>query len=167
MSATTDPHAHAEPRRRAPIRFPRLPLFGALGFVAFAAVATVFGQQTGIGVVKLDAGTPVAIRDIVLSQGGDAVITVTDAATGETIAAFEDGEGGFVRGSLRGLDRIRMIAGVPQDQPYRIIEWAGGAVSLSDTGTGERLYLDAFGPDNVAAFAAFLGPHETPERTPQ
>jgi putative photosynthetic complex assembly protein len=55
---------------------------------------------------------------------------------------------------------MRQVATVPFDTPYRLIKWEAGAVSLSDTGTGERIYLDAFGPDNVAAFEALLGEQE-------
>ncbi len=138
-------------------RFPRLPLYGAIGFVLFACAAVIFGQTTGIGTVRLSAGEPVAVRDIVMVADEDAdLVTVTDLVTGERLAAYAPNEGGFVRGAFRGLSRTRFVAGVPAEQPYRLIRWSGGAVSLSDTGTGERLYLDAFGRDNVAAFAQFL-----------
>jgi putative photosynthetic complex assembly protein len=54
------------------------------------------------------------------------------------------------------LTRIRQVAGTPLDQPYRIIKWESGAVSLSDTATGERIYLNAFGPDHAAAYEQLL-----------
>lgn len=138
-------------------RFPTKPLYGAFAFIFIAFAAIVFGQTTGIGTVRVEAGDPVAIRDIVMTKDetGD-LVTVVDHATGEKLAAYAENEGGFVRGAFRGLSRIRMVAEVPQAQPYRLIRWSSGAVSLSDTGTGERLYLDAFGRDNVAAFAQFL-----------
>jgi len=143
-----------EPR---PERFPRVPLFGAFGFVIFAFVAVLFGQMTEIGTVRVDAGKAVAVRDIVMQKDAGAdLVTVTDFATGERLAAYAPNEGGFVRGAFRGLSRIRDVARIPEAQPYRLIRWSSGAVSLSDTGTGERLYLDAFGRDNVAAFAQFL-----------
>ena len=138
-------------------RFPTLPLYGAFAFVVFACAAVLFGQTTGIGTVRMEIGEVVSVRDIVLrtDESGD-LVTVSDHATGERLAAYAENEGGFVRGAFRGLSRIRMVADVPDTQPYRLIEWSSGAVSLSDTGTGERLYLDAYGHDNVAAFAQFL-----------
>ncbi len=138
-------------------RFPTMPLYGALGFVAFTFAAVLFGQITEIGTVRVETGEVVAVRDIVMTTtpSGD-LVTVTDFATGETLAAYAQNEGGFVRGAFRGLSRIRFVAEIPEAQPYRLIRWSSGAVSLSDTGTGERLYLDAFGRDNVAAFAQFL-----------
>ena len=84
---------------------------------------------------------------------------MNDAATGERIAELQPGEGGFVRGSLRAFDRMRLVAQAPADAPLRIIRWENGAISLSDTATGERVYLNAFGPDNAAAYAAFLENH--------
>lgn len=138
-------------------RFPRLPLYSALSFVGFAFVAIVFGQATGIGTVRLDLGAPAAIRDIVLFEEPGETIGVKDAVSGSVIATYGVSEGGFVRGSVRGLQRMRLVAGVPPAAPYRLIRWDNGAVSLSDTATGERLYLEAFGPDNAAAFASLLG----------
>jgi hypothetical protein len=52
---------------------------------------------------------------------------------------------------------MRMTAEVDIDEPYRVIKWSSGAVSLSDTKSGQRIYLNAFGPDQVAAFERFLG----------
>jgi len=138
-------------------RFPTIPLFAALGFVAFTVAAVLFGKITDIGTVRMEIGEVVEVRDIVMTKAttGD-IVEVRDFATGNTLAAYAVNEGGFVRGAFRGLARNRMVANVPETQPYRLIRWSSGAVSLSDTGTGERLYLDAFGRDNVAAFAQFL-----------
>ncbi len=138
-------------------RFPTMPLYGAFAFITFAFAAVIFGQATDIGTVRVEAGEPVAVRDILLLKSTTRdIVTVTDYATGDQLAAYAQNEGGFVRGAFRGLSRIRLVNEVPETQPFRLIRWSSGAVSLSDTGTGERLYLDAFGRDNVAAFAQFL-----------
>jgi putative photosynthetic complex assembly protein len=149
-------------QRRAgsvPNRFPKIPLIAAGLLLAFAIGATLFGQITGIGTVKTPTGTPVAMRDLVILEQENGLITVSDAGSGELLASLTSTQGGFVRGSLRAFKRMRLVSGVPQSQPYRVIEWTGGAVSLSDTATGERFYLDAFGRDNAAAFATFLNNH--------
>ena len=138
-------------------RFPAVPLYAALGFVAFAFAAVLFGRITDIGTVRVEIGEVVEVRDILLTKEFEAnLVKVSDFATGDELAAYAENEGGFVRGAFRGLNRIRTVANVPETQPYRLIRWSSGAVSLSDTGTGERLYLDAYGRDNVAAFAQFL-----------
>ncbi|WP_428527730.1 photosynthetic complex assembly protein PuhC [Roseibium sp.] len=141
-------------------QFPRRILIGTALLLSFAVAAVVFGQTTGIGVIKHQTGAPVAIRDILITRDAADIVTVTDARSGVVISAFEKDAGGFVRGSLRAFERMRMVAKVPAAAPYRLIQWETGAVSLSDTALGERIYLEAFGKDNAAAFAALLETRE-------
>ncbi|GGB33748.1 hypothetical protein GCM10011316_02310 [Roseibium aquae] len=143
-------------RRKKPVRFPVLPLYAAFALIGIAVTATVFGTVTGIGTVKDSFGQPVAIRDIILTGGVAETVRVYDARTGNILVEIPAEEGGFVRGSLRALDRIRIQTDVLDNAPYRLIRWENGAVSLSDTASGERIYLNAFGPDNAAAFAKLL-----------
>jgi len=143
-------------KERRSARFPKVPLISVFLLLSFAIGAVLFGQTTGIGTIKNAIGAPVAIRDIVLSKSEGDVVVVTDARSGQVISEFAPQEGGFVRGSLRALERMRLVSKIPQDHPYRVIKWENGAVSLSDTATGERLYLNAFGKDNAAAFEKFL-----------
>ena len=144
-------------KRRATNRFPRWILLSTAMLLVFVTAAVMFGQETGIGVVRQEAGRPIAIRDITITRAPDDRVVVTDISTGAVIAAYPADEGGFVRGSLRAFERMRDVAAAPKDAPYRLIRWETGRVSLSDTATGERIYLDAFGRDNAAAFAALLG----------
>lgn len=137
-------------------RFPRLPLALGLGLLAFSIAATAFGMKTGIGTVLNVESRPQAMRDIVIAGAHDTEITISDARTGEPIITLAPEEGGFVRGSLRALSRMRLMAETPEGLPYRLIRWENGSVSLSDTATGERIYLNAFGPDNAAAYAKLL-----------
>ncbi|MDP2122368.1 MAG: photosynthetic complex assembly protein PuhC [Hoeflea sp.] len=141
---------------RSKSRFPRMPLVMGLGLIGFTFAAIVFGMKTGIGTMINVYGQPAAIRDIVITGAHDTEITITDAQSGEIIRHFAPTEGGFVRGSLRALSRMRLVAEQPETLPYRLIRWENGSVSLSDTATGERLYLNAFGPDNAAAYAELL-----------
>lgn len=137
-------------------QFPAGVLVGAALLLSFAVGAVIFGQQTGIGVIKRETSVPLAIRDVVISRTAEDMLIVEDARNGTRIEVFGQDEGGFVRGSLRAFERMRRVAQVPEAAPYRIIKWQGGRVSLSDTATGERFYLEAFGKDNAAAFAALL-----------
>ncbi|NBN76679.1 phosphonoacetaldehyde hydrolase [Microvirga tunisiensis] len=137
--------------------FPTRILAGAALLLAFSAGAVLFGQTTGIGVIKHRTGAPAAMRDITLARMADDRVIVRDAVSGQEIVSYRPDEGGFVRGSLRAFVRMRMVANVPETAPYRLIRWEAGTVSLSDTVTGERIYLEAFGKDNAAAFGALLG----------
>ncbi|MFB2552369.1 photosynthetic complex assembly protein PuhC [Ensifer soli] len=138
-------------------RIPAPLIAAALGLLVFATGAVLFGQTTGRGVVRVDNGRAMAVRDIVLGRADGDVVTVSDAVTGETIARYQPDTGGFVRGSLRAFERMRQVSAVPVATPYRLIRWESGHVSLSDTATGERITLEAFGRDNAASFAALLG----------
>ncbi|MTI44857.1 putative photosynthetic complex assembly protein [Roseibium hamelinense] len=144
-----------KPKRRI-VRFPVLPLYAAFTLIGLAVTATVFGTVTGIGTVKDTFGQPTAIRDIIITGSVSEPVYVYDARTGDLIQSFEVQDGGFVRGSLRALARLRLVKDADQEAPYRLIRWENGVVSLSDTVSGERIYLNAFGPDNAAAFAALL-----------
>ncbi|MGV8938205.1 MAG: photosynthetic complex assembly protein PuhC [Allorhizobium sp.] len=141
-----------KPTNRFPIRM----LLAAVGLLVFSAAAILFGQTTGLGLVMQQAGRPVAVRDVTITRASGDTVVVTDVSTGEVIAAYPQDTGGFVRGSLRAFERMRQVSAVPIDAAYRIIKWDTGRVSLSDTATGERIYLEAFGRDNAAAFAALL-----------
>jgi putative photosynthetic complex assembly protein len=152
------PRSQGEPAGRShpPRRFPLTPLALGLGLIGFAIAATAFGMTTGIGVMRNTYGEPQAIRDIRIAGAHDTEITIFDARSGAAITTLAPDQGGFVRGSLRALSRMRLVAGTPQDQAYRLIRWENGSVSLSDTATGERIYLNAFGPDNAAAYEKLL-----------
>ncbi|MBX9468732.1 MAG: phosphonoacetaldehyde hydrolase [Rhizobium sp.] len=147
----------ADRKGKTPNRVPRGLFFGLFGLLAFTAGAILFGKTTGLGLVKQQQAAPIAIRDVIITRSSADFVVVTDATTGQEIASYAPQAGGFVPGSLRAFERMRQVSKVPYDTPYRLIKWDAGGISLSDTGTGERIYLDAFGRDNVAAFEALLG----------
>jgi putative photosynthetic complex assembly protein len=136
--------------------FPRKVLLGAAAVLVFAIGATIFGQTTGIGVVRNPVMSPVMIRDIIITELSGDRLAVADAATRETIETIAPDKDGFIRGAMRGLNRARMQRNLPLDTPWRLIRWDNGRLTLSDTATGQRVELDAFGKTNAAAFARFL-----------
>lgn len=141
------------PRRT---RFPRMPLFAALALVAFSAAATIFGQITEIGTVRVASGQPVAMRDLVFDRQSDGSTAIADAISGDLIEIMEADAGGFILGTVRGLTQTRSVRKIAPETPYRLIAWSDGALTLSDTGTGERVVLNAFGPTNEQAFRVLL-----------
>jgi putative photosynthetic complex assembly protein len=124
-----------------------------LGLIGFAIAATAFGMTTGIGVMRNTYGEPQAIRDIA-SPGRMTRRSRFRRTTGAGDLTLAPDRGRFRARLARALSRMRLVAGTPQDQAYRLIRWENGSVSLSDTATGERIYLNAFGPDNAAAYEA-------------
>lgn len=143
-------------RAAAPVRFPKLPLFTAFALIGFSIAATLFGRVTDIGTLRTTVTTPAAIRDVRFIGGSDEVMEVRDAASGELVETIPTGQDGFIRGALRGIGRDRKLRGLPADEPYRIIRWDDGRLTLSDLVTGLRVELDPFGPTNSGAFARLL-----------
>jgi putative photosynthetic complex assembly protein len=83
-------------------------------------------------------------------------VLVRDALTGETIATFGRGEGSFVRATLRALVHDRIRKGITNEGHFRLERHAGPQFFLIDEASGKTLSLNAYGPDNTAAFAAFM-----------
>jgi len=63
---------------------------------------------------------------------------------------------GFVRGVLRGFARARKLRGLDRDAHFVLTRWADGRLSMHDPQTGHVVALEAFGPDNAAAFARLM-----------
>ncbi len=96
-----------------------------------------------------------------------------DRADGAVVALADDkpvrvfqGEQGFLRGTLRGLARMRHKAGESSQAPFRLAAWADGRLTLDDTFNGQRVDLEAFGPTNAAVFASLLPGLKTVQNTP-
>lgn len=74
----------------------------------------------------------------------------------EVIAVLASGEGQFVRGVVRALARHRMLSDVGHEVPFELVHRADGRLSLEDPVTGEAVVINAFGSDNLQAFARLL-----------
>jgi putative photosynthetic complex assembly protein len=113
----------------------------------------------GIGAAKLSgfqapsykpAQTAEQIRILTFEDVAPGTVIVRDKTTNETVATFGRGEGSFVRATLRALVHDR------QRKDFRLERHSNAQLFLIDEATGKAISLNAFGPDNTAAFAAFL-----------
>ncbi len=139
---------------------PRWSLLGmALLVLATIGVAGL-ARQTGIGATGIPESPTLAQIELRFEDRADGSAVVRDMRGAElaTLAVSQDG---FIRGAMRSLTRQRQIAGIGQEQPFRLERRENGRLSLSDPTTGGRIELDAFGPSNSAAFARFLPARET------
>lgn len=148
-------HDHAE---QPPV--PRLLLRAALGLILFSVVAVLVGRYTERGLVMTQHVTPVEqIRLIFETQpGGD--MTVREHGTGRVVAVLPADGDGFIRGVLRGLSRGRTVKRLETEPVYVLTLWENGLVSFSDPETGERVDVNSFGKDNLAAFVRLLPSRE-------
>ncbi|TVP55531.1 MAG: photosynthetic complex assembly protein PuhC [Gemmatimonadales bacterium] len=128
--------------------------------LALVLVLAAVARLTGVGVVSsadLDDRTVIAERMISFeTEGEDGIIRIRDGSSAMLLVQLEPGEGGFLRGAVRPLNRERMTARFSPEDPYRLVQWSDGALTLDDPLTGVRLDLYAFGHTNAGAFAALL-----------
>jgi len=148
-------HAHIDDRP-----FPRGVLIGA-GLLVAVSISAVGASRMGLlpGPQADQAATatarPLAAREVRFSDREDGAVVIEDVAGGAP-TVIPPGEGGFVRGVVRGLARDRRARDVGQDPAFRLTEWSDGRMTLEDTATGKRLDLNGFGPTNQKAMRDLL-----------
>ncbi len=120
--------------------------------VAFAAVA----RLTGLGVLRMPEPAIVQYRDLRFTDRADGSVGVLDAADDAVIAILEPGQGGFIRGVMRGRARERRLGEFGAEPPFRLALHTDGRLTLEDTATKVKIVLNSFGPSNAEAFAGFL-----------
>lgn len=98
----------------------------------------------------------IAARNILFSDRPDGGISVRDASSGQLIGEIAPGEGGFVRGALRGFMRERRLENPGTESPLRVAAMQDGAIILEDPVSGRWTDLRAFGATNLQSFAEFL-----------
>jgi putative photosynthetic complex assembly protein len=139
------------------VHFPRAPLVGAITLAA-VSVLTIGGARLSGVPASPGTGESAVVQSVMLrfedqKNGGVAVI---NAETGERIAIAEPGTNGFLRGTLRGLMRVRRLDGGTVNEPFRLEQRANGQLLFSDTRDGTVIDLNAYGQTNAAVFRAFL-----------
>ncbi len=130
------------------------PLRAVFAVISLALIVAIAGRIAGPSPVE-ETGSVVASRELHFADRQDGAVVVTDARTEQTVDVLQ-GEQGFIRATMRGLVRTRLLAGVDAAPPFRLTAWSDGRLTLDDIGTGRHLELQAFGSLNVAVFARLL-----------
>ncbi len=140
-----------------PVAHPsRLPLVGALAMVVLCLV-TVGAVRLGHQAEPQTAmATAEALRDLTFQDLGGDRIAILDADAGDTIAVIEPGQDGLVRSAMRGLERARSLGGIGPTEPYRLLRWDGGRVTLSDLRTDRHIALTSFRGSETSALARLV-----------
>ncbi|TVP73656.1 MAG: photosynthetic complex assembly protein PuhC [Gemmatimonadales bacterium] len=129
--------------------------------LATVVVLALVARITGMGAVLNpgeDARDAVAERWLVFEMEGglEDRMVVRNAETGDVLSELLPGEGGFLRGAIRPLNRERTRVDQDPAEAYRLVLWSDGALVLVDPLTDLVVDLHAFGPTNAGAFAALL-----------
>ena len=135
---------------------PRGALFGVAALVALSLGVAGISSITGFNASPAPESTAVSSLPLHFEDLADGGIAVRDADSGQVIEVLAPGTNGFVRGALRGLVRQRRLREHGPAQPFELTRWANGQLSLTDTATGERIFLEAYGPTNRQAFARLM-----------
>lgn len=119
-----------------------------LGFVDRSAVPAEARAEAG---VKAAAERPLKFFD-----EPDGSVRVEDGVTAEVLGRFGQGEGGFIRATVRSLVHQRRIRGEGPAVPFTLTQWDNGGLTLHDPVTGRSVEVSSFGPQNRAVYADLL-----------
>lgn len=86
----------------------------------------------------------------------DGTVRVEDGASHEVLARFGEGDGGFIRATVRSLVHQRRIRNIGPEAPFTLTEWQNGNLTLADPVTGRSVEVSSFGPDNRAVYQNLL-----------
>ena len=120
----------------------------SLGFVERQSIPSEARAASGAQVIDT--------RALYFFDESDGTVRVEDAVSGDEIARYGPGTGGFVRSSVRSLTHQRRINGIGREVPFNLVEWDNGELTLIDETTGGTVELASFGTGNRATFAAML-----------
>jgi putative photosynthetic complex assembly protein len=141
----------------------KVPLLLMGGLIAISLILTasvslgIFERQAVPAESRAAAGVkPASERTLRFFDEADGTVRVEDGATGEVLQRFGQGEGGFIRASVRNLVHQRRIRGEGSDVAFNLTGWDNGGLTLSDPVTGHAIEVSSFGPDNRAIYANLL-----------
>ncbi len=143
-----------------------LMLMGGIVAISLALTASVtlgfFERQAVPAEARAAAGVkPAFERTLRFFDEEDGTVRVEDGATAKVLGRFGQGEGGFIRASVRSLVHQRRIRGEGPAVAFQLTEWDNGTLTLHDPVTDTSIEASSFGPDNHAIFANLL------DRTPK
>lgn len=138
-----------------------LMLMGGIVVISLALTASVtmgfVPKQSVPAEARAAAGITVAqARTLKFFDEPDGTVRVEDGATGEVLNRFGEGEGGFIRATVRSLVHQRRIRDIGPAVPFTLTEWKNGNLTLSDPETGRSVEVSSFGPDNRAVYQNLL-----------
>ena len=136
---------------------PAVPLIAAFGLIVVTLVGVAW-QQYSINPqsrqAEAVAESPIAVVPLQFVDQPDGAVHVVDAG-GQLRARIEAGEGGFLRGTLRGLVRERRLTSASMSPGFELRRFADGRVELVDLATTRSIDLLAFGQRNAGVFTIF------------
>jgi putative photosynthetic complex assembly protein len=138
------------------INVPKGALIAAAALVLFALTATATARLTGIGISHMTPPAMLESQELNFEDGQDGSVLVFDAGDHKLLHSLPPGDSGFVRVVLRGMARERKLAAIGAQPPFRLARFENGQITLTDTATSKVIDVNAFGSNNLAAFARLM-----------
>ncbi|MGL4438271.1 MAG: photosynthetic complex assembly protein PuhC [Bosea sp. (in: a-proteobacteria)] len=132
------------------------PLHAIMLILALTVVFAAIARYSGLGILRMPEPAIVQYRDLRFTDRADGSVGILDASNDAIVTILEPGQGGFIRGVLRGRARERRLGEFGPEPPFRLARHADGRLTLEDTATKIKIVLSSFGPSNVEAFARLL-----------
>ncbi len=139
---------------------PKIALIAAAVLMIFSICIAVAARQGLIAREQPLVAAPLEERALLFKDRRQGGIEVIAADTGQVVAVFEPGTNGFARSVMRGLARARQHRGHGAEQPFRLVRFDDGRLTLIDEATGRTVELVSFGPTNLGVFARLLTAEE-------
>ncbi|HSJ77985.1 MAG TPA: photosynthetic complex assembly protein PuhC, partial [Erythrobacter sp.] len=95
-------------------------------------------------------------RPLKFFDEADGTVRIEDGVTAEVLARYGQGEGGFIRASVRSLVHQRRIRGQGAEVPFTLTEWDNGDLTLADPVSGVNIEVTAFGSMNRVVYSDLL-----------
>jgi putative photosynthetic complex assembly protein len=144
---------------------PKGALIGAAAMVLFAIGAGATVRLTGYGHSHMTPPAIVESMDLTFEDSANGVVNIYRAGDHSLVRAIHPGESGFVRVAMRGMARERLVAGVGSAPPFQLARHTNGQYTLTDSATKKVLDLNAFGADNLRAFAQLMTSNQVDDQT--
>jgi putative photosynthetic complex assembly protein len=135
--------------------FPRHAVHAGFALVGLAIVFAGLARTTDIGATRLTVAPTVELVSLRFLDDPAGGINV-ETEKGSHIAHFAAGEGGFLRGVMRGFARERRARELGSQPAFEVARHADGRLTLADPQSGRIIELDSFGPSNSGLFANLL-----------
>jgi putative photosynthetic complex assembly protein len=148
--------------------FPRFALLSAGALIALSLIGTTAVRLAKTSALDAPAATSVAPAsvaslDLRFRDQADGSIRITRTTDDSVVGTVQPGEGGFIRGVMRGLARDRISRHIGEEPPFRVSLSGDGQLTLLDTATGRLIDLESFGQGNRDSFFELLRPQLTHE----
>ena len=126
-----------------------------LTLVGLALLFAFVARTTNIGASRVPSSPVVEKVDLRFLDNPSGGVRV-ETNEGRIVANYAAGEGGFLRGVMRGFARDRRAHEGGSQESFSLARHADGRLTIEDPVSGRVVELESFGPSNAGLFSNLL-----------